>query len=429
MKENNMSSMKIIDADSHEFLEELTISTVNACRVEAGNGSKNALPFTAIFPGGRGCYPAIWIQDFTMIFASGLVSEQEGLEHLRLILRCQNGESARHLKSNAVIPPYAIPDHINIDGSPVFYPGTYSSGENQGGEPWGFVPPTNNHYDVIWLTEMLTHKLKASELLKEDVAGMSVYERLKRAFDVPTADPETGMVTTTPEHRAVGFIFCDSIYMTGDLLMASLLRYRAATHLAVFADKLGKEQDKQEYLRIARLIQANIVHIFADIPRYGGWLKASTGFSGQPDVWGTIYSVYIGALQGDDRKRVMQTIVNAIEIGQIESEGGLRHVPLNYDASESAVWEKTPTAKNRYQNGAYWHMPAGWLISALQMDYPDTAKAVFDRYIKHMRENSFTKGSGYGAPWECFGWGGAANQNAIFGPSISMLYGIIMKQC
>jgi hypothetical protein len=416
----------LITPDTSAFLTSLAKATVEACAVAPGTGG-NTLPFAAICPGGRGCYPAIWIQDFTMIYSSGLVPREEGLAHFRLMLQCQNGEKARALRSGALIPAYAIPDHIDLNGEPVFFPGTYSSGDDQGGEPWGILPPTNNHYDVIWLAHMLAQSGNSRELLTSEINGKRVYDRLKLAFNVPETDPATGLVHTTPEHRAVGFIFCDSIYMTGDLLMASLLRMRAANHMALFADTLGKKQDARDFREIALHIKAHIVPIFADVPRYGGWLKASTGVSAQPDVWGTIYAVYSGALQGEARQRSLKTIVQAIAEGQIEFEGGLRQVPLAYDASKTSAWEKTPTPKNRYQNGAYWHMPTGWLVAALQHDYPQTARAVLGRYVAHMRENAFTRGKGFGAPWECFGWDGKANQNPIFGPSITMLYGILVK--
>ncbi len=34
--------------------------------------------------------------------------------------------------AGAVVPAYAVPDHINFDGRATFYPGTYDSGSKQG---------------------------------------------------------------------------------------------------------------------------------------------------------------------------------------------------------------------------------------------------------------------------------------------------------
>ncbi len=33
--------------------------------------------------------------------------------------------------------------------------------------------------------------------------------------------------------------------------------------------------------------------------------------------------------------------------------------PVSLSASATSAWERTATPGNRYQNGAYWHMPVG----------------------------------------------------------------------
>jgi hypothetical protein len=108
-----------------DFLGRLAEATTGACRVEPGMeaapGTVNQLPFPAVLPGSRGCYPAVWIQDFTMIFSAGFLANEVGLIHLRLMLGCQNSAAPRKLTSGAWIPPYAIPDHILLDGRPVFF--------------------------------------------------------------------------------------------------------------------------------------------------------------------------------------------------------------------------------------------------------------------------------------------------------------------
>jgi hypothetical protein len=94
-------------------------------------GKTNTLGFRAITPGG---YPAIWIQDFTMNYSSGLIAREVGLQHFQLILEKQNGAKLRDLGRQVIIPAHAIPDHINVDGSPVFFPGTYDPLANMNGK-------------------------------------------------------------------------------------------------------------------------------------------------------------------------------------------------------------------------------------------------------------------------------------------------------
>lgn len=417
--------------DDMEFLRQLTDATTDACRVlpgmEAAPGTINQLPFTATRPGGRDCYPAIWVQDFTMIFYGGFLTGEEGMNHLKLFLQCQNSEKPRDLQNGASIPLHAIPDHVRFDGRPVFFPGTYSADDDQGGEPWGLSPPYNNHYDVIWLAHMLWQRLKDPHFLMEEVGRVSVYERLKNAYGVPPADPRTGIVYTTAENRAVGFIFCDSVYMTGSLLMASLLRVRASRQLADLASVLGRETDAEFYNQQARLTGEHIAATFGCNPDTGGWLRACTGVSSQPDVWGTIYAVYLGVLPSGVNQHALETIVNGLRNGMIENEGALRHVPIGFDASEQSAWERTVTHHNRYQNGAYWHMPTGWLVAILENSYPNEAQALFNSYATHMHKNAFTKGQEFGAPWECVGWNDTACQNPIFGPSLTVPYGVLAE--
>ena len=249
-----------------------------------------------IRPGGRKCYPAVWTQDYGMTLASGFVTDEEAQNHLRLIARGQNGAKGRSLESGAFIPAFAIPDHLTFDGRPVFYPGTYSSAEDQGGEPWGIRPPSNNHYDFIAIAHHVWQRLGSTDFLLETINGFTLWERLKLAFSVPEYDPETGLVSTTAKQRAVGFIFCDSIYMTGRLCFASVLRRRAALQMAEMGVALGESDSSSQWLIEAGRIKVHLASSFRDPARIGGWLMAATEVGRQPDVWGTIYALYREAL-------------------------------------------------------------------------------------------------------------------------------------
>ena len=184
------------------FLETTARAVLDSCSVAPGaacGSGTNTLGFRAITPGG---YPAVWIQDFTMNFSSGLLDREVGLNHLRLILEKQNGDKPKDLGCEVIVPPYAIADHINLDGEPVFFPGTYDPAAHQDGA-WGFRPPTNNNYDVIWLAHVLATSGDSPALLKEPVKGKTVCERLQLAFGVPEIDPATQLVHTTAERRLV----------------------------------------------------------------------------------------------------------------------------------------------------------------------------------------------------------------------------------
>jgi hypothetical protein len=239
---------------------------------------------------------------------------------------------------------------------------------------------------------------------------------------VPEIDPATQLVRTTAARRAVGFIFYDAIEMTGDLLMASLIRYRAAVHLAWLATKMDQPEDAKHYADVAQQIRSHIQPVFADTDgTHGGWLKASNGISGQSDVWGSIYAIYIGAVEGEARAALLRTITAALaKPGEIEFEGALRHVPLSGDASPTTMWEKARHPKNTYMNGAYWHVPIGWLLTILQPEHPELAQTLKRQWLGHLREQQ-------GKVWECIGWDGQANKNPSFGPSITLPLGVLSR--
>jgi hypothetical protein len=419
-----------------EFLRSLTQATIQSALVDPeeeivgtheGRRIKvaNTLGFTAVRPAGLSAYPAIWTQDFTMTYSSGLVATEVGLAHLRLIASLQSGSVERRLPSSAVIPPLAVPDHINLDGTAVFFPGTYASGPDQGGEPWGICPPLNNYFDFIWLAYMLWQDMADGAFFGEQIGELTLMERITAAYAAPPAEEVTGAVYTTPERRAVGFIFCDSVYMTGLLLMPTLERYRAASQLSHIQDSLGARDAARKYARDAEAIRMHVERVFCREDDPCGWLRAATGRSGQPDVWGTIYALYLDILSPAARQRAVEQVVQDLDAGRINFEGALRHVPLGRDASARSAWEMSVTEHNRYQNGAFWHTPVGWLIDVLEREHPDQAAALRRDYMSHLREHDFRKGQPCGAPWECIGWEGQANQNPAFAASVALPYGVL----
>ena len=81
-------------------------------------------------------------------------------------------------------------------------------------------------------------------LADSPTSGLGMEDKLAKTFDVPATDPATGgMVCASQERRAVGFGFCDCVYLTGSILFPSLLRWRrvrpAAASLTVWPSSFG----------------------------------------------------------------------------------------------------------------------------------------------------------------------------------------------
>ena len=413
-----------------DFLRDMTQDVVEASRVRPGsNGGgrwplTNSCGFTLITPG-KDTYTAFWIRDFSMAVDSGFISAEELRNHLRLICKAQNGPVELKLANGLHVPAWAIPDHINYDGRPTYYPGTYASGHDQGTGTFGRLPPIDDHYEFVHIAYKYWKVSGDAAVFGVEDNGVTVFERLARAFACPTIDPETGLAETTEGDRAVGFGFCDAEIHTGRLLFASLLRYRAAGELAELAKTLGRHERVAGYRQIQKTIRANLTRTFGDPTREDGWLRASTGLSSQPDVWGTLFALRLGVLDRAQAAATRKTVADAVKRGTITLEGGVRHVPTDRDFSQTTAWERSLSARNTYQNGAYWHTASGWLIEALWRKDRPLALHLFGEMMSHLRAQDFRKGHGYGAPCECYGPNGQARQNAVYMASVALPYGIL----
>ena len=390
------------------FLRDMTRDVVEASRVKPGSNGGGRWPltntcgFTLITPG-KDTYTAFWVRDFSMATESGFVTDEELRNHLRLICQAQNGPAELKLANGLHVPPWTVPDHINYDGRASFYPGSYGSGQDQGTGACGRVPPMDDHYEFVRIAYTYWKTTRDTGIFRAEVNGLTLFERLEKAFACPTTDPETGLAQTTEPDRAVGFGFCDAEVHTGKLLFVSLLRYRAAGEMAELARALGQRERVAGYRHIQAAIRANVASTFGDAKYSDGWLRAATGVSAQPDVWGTLYALHLGLLARAEAAAARQTIVNAVRRGTITLEGGVRHVPTDLDFSRTTAWERSLSPVNTYQNGGYWHTASGWLIEALWPEDRSLALRVFGEMLAHLRVQDFRKGPGHEAPWEVFG--------------------------
>jgi hypothetical protein len=211
--------------------------------------------------------------------------------------------------------------------------------------------------------------------------------------------------------------------MTGSLLMPTLLRMRAAKHMAHMAKLLNNEDDKIYFSREAK---KSIPHIGKEFSHKSGWLKASTGISSQPDVFGTLYALYSESLEPENYKTALKAVLESLTGGQIEQKGALRHVPTNYNFNDKTMWEKTKTKNNDYQNGGYWFMPAGWMVTVLHREGTGRAEEFLRRYLETIKAEDFRKRQdGKFSPWEWIFSNERSVECPVFGPSVTLPYAIL----
>lgn len=409
----------ILSDEDLSFLSEITTAVLEASRVPAGatvaGCGPNITGDTLIRPGGRKAYPAFWIRDYAMSLEAKLITLREQRHMLFLTVKHQP-DTEIVLPTGSVLPPGSIPDHVAFGDIPIFFPGVWDEYKAQGGPQWGKYPCLDDQFFFVHMAAQFYELSGDSSFLKKTVNGKSLLQRLEAAYAMPPSRTETGIVYCTAEARGVNFGFFDTTVHTGNLLFSSLLKYRAALELVTLCKSVGEKERAARYRQEAKTLCAAIESIFC---QPDGWLRASTGRSAQPDVWGTEFAVYTEALSETAEQAACQALAGALRVGTIAWQDGIRHVPTDRDFSATSAWETSYAKRNRYQNGAYWNTPVGWVCyAAAKVDYP-AAQKLAGEYIAQLRADDFRKGLRFGAPWECMHPEENHRQNPVYLTSAS----------
>ncbi|MBT3274263.1 MAG: hypothetical protein HN368_13990 [Spirochaetales bacterium] len=401
------------------FLQDMTLEVLEQSRVRPGQSAAgerpNATGGNLIRPGGRDCYPAFWIRDFAMSLECGLVPVDE-IEHaLRLMARCQ-AVKEWETESGSLVPRGAVADHITFDGKPIYFPGTIEYSRQ--GQPWGYYPSLDDHFFFIETAFHLAKRCERPEILEDTTTGMRIIDRLELAFSVPIVDEESGLVWCSENERGVSFGFTDIVMHTEKLLFCSILRFRAAVQLAELYSLINEHEKAMQYRLCAEGIAGQVRIAFH---HESGFLCSSTGSSAQPDVWGSAFAIYSGILDESQVRKAALTLLNAVKSGTIAWKGNIRHVPTDWDFSETTAWERTVNNYpiNTYQNGAYWGTPTGWVCYAIAEVDEAAARALALEYVEELREGDFRRGDEFGSPYECFHADGDYHQNPVYLTSVS----------
>ena len=343
-------------------LRALAIKTVSDCTFNKmtsyfGIDAERAV----LLPSGDEKYRSFWVRDAAMMAESGLIDNCKLKEYVEIIAaHGQNGADERRLENGLTVPPYAVADHINYDGSPVFFPGTYSSGNDQGRGSFGYFPPFCDNYYFIIMVEAYLRQSLDTDILDKEYASMPLICRLEKAFSGYNLDEQGLLCESDGDKYTVDWGFVDTVKKSGRLLMASLLRYNAALAMArIFGSRMNNERCEY-YTDIAQNIKNVIIDTFYDGET--GWLYSASGIGRQHDVWATAYAVFLGITSD---AKTLSALANAYKDGTAAIDGYVRHILTNEDFSSTSAWESSIAAYNTYQNGAYWATPTGWYSYAL----------------------------------------------------------------
>jgi len=400
------------DKKSYDWLEKHAANIVRRClrRVPSVPGFSEK-PVTIYVPGGDDKYPSFWIRDAVMQCRSGCIPPGEMETMLKIILSFQNGPESRALAHHLRVTPWAIPDHINLPGlgieefqrthsaGAVFYPGSYSTSDDQGDGHFGVRPADDDIYEVVQLAFLLTSlpdTRRSVELLRSPVNGVPVLERLHLGFQSMPVDRETGLHWNTPLDWAASS-FHDALRPMGAVALTSCLRFRAAGQMAELFRLTGEREQEEEYMHLMEKLSEVFCRTFQ---RDDGWLIFATMVNRQPDTWTTAMAVYYGLLQDDYAAAASRALTKACRDGALSISGYLRHTPVwADDVPGRIVWEDGRLDENKfygkYQWGGYWPQPLGyvcWSISQTDRPYAVSLAREFIEHTRHFEED--------GAPFE-----------------------------
>ena len=417
----------ILGTNDLVFLEQMVKDVMEASRIYPGQKiskdfGPNQTEGVLIRPGGRTSYPAFWIRDYAMSIETGYVSEKEQ-EHMLDLTASTQSDSLIRTKWGTSIPKGSIADHIRIDdGKPIYFPGTYSF-ENQGEKKWGMQPPFCDQFFFIQMAYFYVKSFSKTPTLSKEINGVKLINRLEQAYQMPPSHPRSHLVQVDETNRGVDFGFRDAIYITGKLCYASLLKYQAAKQMAYLYGKMRNKSMSLRYQQEANLLKLSIIRTFIDTR---GMLRASTGMSGQADVWATSLAINLGVLTGKSRLKAAQYLRDAYLRGELSQKGNIRHVIKSDDFSATSAWEKSVVPINTYQNGAYWGTPVAWVCQAIAFVDLPSAQKLAKEFIQELREGDFRKGDTFGSPWECFN--DKLTQNPVYLTSVAVPLIIFKKK-
>jgi|YNPNPStandDraft_1061719.scaffolds.fasta_scaffold01719_10 hypothetical protein len=382
--------------------ELLAVSTVRpGQRIQRGvNTTGRSLLTPGYNDAQRATYPAFWVRDPAWIAESSLIPAEEVWGWLTLLTETMRGPEPWHLASGGVVLPYSLPDHINIDGSPVYFPGTYAADETQG-PPWGKYPPHDDQYWLTytaWIYAQLTRDWESFERLVPTPMGqMPLYEVCELTHNAFPVDPETQLCIASADlnEHIVDWGYNDSIIKTGKLLFPSLLRLQSARKLLELFSKSNNPERADRYREQVAQLQCAIEQtFFRKVRPDEWWLMSATGIGCQPDVWGSAFAVYMEAIDRDKAAALARSLLRGYRLRTTVVDGQACHLP-----NGDGPWQKALSKPGTYQNGGYWGYPMGWYIYAVSLVDENAAAELFAEYLTAVRRN--WSSSFKACAWEC----------------------------
>jgi hypothetical protein len=340
------------------YLQRTAKKLLDGCIIKASDG-------TPLYtPDGKAHYAALWTRDF-----ASMVENAGYLMSMRIIEKCID------YLIKGIREDGAVPDRVQVDGRPVYAAGAPES-------PLG-EPNIDNAQFLVFAVNTYLEMNFADR--REGLFGKWSPHLIKGMDYIALA--ASGLVWNDPAKPHSPYGFTDTVAKTGELFMESLLYWRACKILARWEGVYGSRKTRDELLARAGAIEKNIGSLWDD--KTGMFFAASKDCR-QTDIWGNAYAVYIGFPLGDKKDRIIDWLVTNYD--RYVWKGQVRHLP------KGEYWERqlVPVEKERYQNGAYWATPAGWVMWAISGRDPALARRMFTDLVEDFRTSGICECINFG---------------------------------
>ncbi len=395
----------IVMPSEAERLRQMTEALVAGCLLPPDAAIKagvNRTGYTLLTPGvntvERSVYPGFWTRDPAWIAEAGWVSADIVWGWIELLCTTMQGPVARQMKTGAIVPPFAVPDHIALDGRPIYFPGSESKPDDeQGGSKM-----LTEHDNQYWLT--FTASAYACLAGRRDAGARPVPTALGTiplwlacdlAHHALCADAATGCCRICEGWHQADWGYSESAFKTGLVVFPTLLRIEACRKLAALLDGCGQEGRASALRAQEQQLRRSVVEQFVATSNGQTWLLSATGIGRVPDVWASAFAVHRGFLPVDIAEAVARTLADGIRRRTTILDGQVIHVPTDH----GGVWPRSLFKPGKYQNGAGWGYPVGWTVSAAAQVDPAAARQLFVEYLAAMERH--WRADGVGCVWEC----------------------------
>ncbi len=308
------------------WLEVKSFEMIRACRRTMANG-------VAAFPPQVGTgYEAFWLRDYAYMLEGKIeaFTWQELQEACDVFLEAQRSDGA-------------MVDAVKFDGTPVYMPGMGTLGLHPVADGSQFA------VSVAWHTCLRT---------RDTARARAALPKLIRAMDAVPRNPATGLVHIRPgdPQDRCPYGFTDTVRKQGDELFCSLLLVEADRRLAGLLRFVNRNDEARARESDADRVADAINRVFWD--EQVGLYRAATVRCREHDIWGSAFAVRLDVADVTRSRRIAAYFKEHYH--EIVKRGQVRHLP------GGVYWEQAGE-RDRYQNGAYWAVPVGWFVYALDL--------------------------------------------------------------